>query len=163
MVDVMDRDALLQLVLTTHAGWAQNSNTSRHLAEFWMLEPEVAFATKDDAVSTAAPVHAPLVALTCHACTVRRSTWRRCAFKGRCVTRSSSVGTMSTSSTSASTRTRWHVCMPLWSVRLLFLRRVFAASTTLNEVCFPTRRALRAHGVRSRCIYNCPFGRHCRG
>lgn len=29
---------------------AENSNTSRHLAEFWMIEPEMAFATlKDDA------------------------------------------------------------------------------------------------------------------
>jgi asparaginyl-tRNA synthetase len=29
---------------------AENSNTSRHLAEFWMVEPEIAFATlKDDA------------------------------------------------------------------------------------------------------------------
>jgi asparaginyl-tRNA synthetase len=27
---------------------AENSNTSRHLAEFWMIEPEVAFATLDD-------------------------------------------------------------------------------------------------------------------
>lgn len=27
---------------------AENSNTSRHLAEFWMLEPEVAFANLDD-------------------------------------------------------------------------------------------------------------------
>ena len=24
---------------------AENSNTSRHLAEFWMQEPEIAFAT----------------------------------------------------------------------------------------------------------------------
>ena len=24
---------------------AENSNTSRHLAEFWMVEPEIAFAT----------------------------------------------------------------------------------------------------------------------
>ncbi|MCD6045995.1 MAG: asnS [Gammaproteobacteria bacterium] len=30
---------------------AENSNTSRHLAEFWMIEPEMAFATlKEDAV-----------------------------------------------------------------------------------------------------------------
>lgn len=27
---------------------AENSNTSRHLAEFWMIEPELAFATLDD-------------------------------------------------------------------------------------------------------------------
>jgi len=27
---------------------AENSNTSRHLSEFWMIEPEVAFATLDD-------------------------------------------------------------------------------------------------------------------
>ncbi|PPI86855.1 asparagine--tRNA ligase [Candidatus Pantoea edessiphila] len=27
---------------------AENSNTSRHLSEFWMLEPELAFATLDD-------------------------------------------------------------------------------------------------------------------
>lgn len=27
---------------------AENSNTSRHLAEFWMIEPEVAFATLED-------------------------------------------------------------------------------------------------------------------
>ncbi|CAJ0991502.1 asparagine--tRNA ligase [Pantoea sp. Nvir] len=32
---------------------AENSNTSRHLAEFWMLEPEIAFATLDDAASLA--------------------------------------------------------------------------------------------------------------
>ncbi len=30
---------------------AENSNTSRHLAEFWMIEPEIAFASlKDDAI-----------------------------------------------------------------------------------------------------------------
>ena len=27
---------------------AENSNTSRHLAEFWMVEPEIAFADLDD-------------------------------------------------------------------------------------------------------------------
>ncbi|BAE74290.1 Asparagine--tRNA ligase [Sodalis glossinidius str. 'morsitans'] len=32
---------------------AENSNTSRHLAEFWMAEPEVAFATLDDAAGLA--------------------------------------------------------------------------------------------------------------
>lgn len=32
---------------------AENSNTSRHLAEFWMLEPEVAFANLDDAAALA--------------------------------------------------------------------------------------------------------------
>ncbi len=30
---------------------AENSNTSRHLAEFWMVEPEVAFADMNDAIS----------------------------------------------------------------------------------------------------------------
>ena len=32
---------------------AENSNTSRHLAEFWMLEPEVAFANLDDVAGLA--------------------------------------------------------------------------------------------------------------
>lgn len=32
---------------------AENSNTSRHLAEFWMLEPEVAFADLNDVAGTA--------------------------------------------------------------------------------------------------------------
>ena len=29
---------------------AENSNTSRHLAEFWMIEPEIAFADLADEV-----------------------------------------------------------------------------------------------------------------
>ena len=32
---------------------AENSNTSRHLAEFWMLEPECAFANLDDNINLA--------------------------------------------------------------------------------------------------------------
>jgi asparaginyl-tRNA synthetase len=32
---------------------AENSNTSRHLAEFWMIEPEIAFASLDDAADLA--------------------------------------------------------------------------------------------------------------
>ena len=32
---------------------AENSNTSRHLAEFWMIEPELAFATLKDVISLA--------------------------------------------------------------------------------------------------------------
>ncbi len=32
---------------------AENSNTSRHLAEFWMIEPETAFASLDDNASLA--------------------------------------------------------------------------------------------------------------
>lgn len=32
--------------------FSQNSNTSRHLSEFWMVEPEIAFASLEDSVST---------------------------------------------------------------------------------------------------------------
>ena len=32
---------------------AENSNTSRHAAEFWMVEPEIAFATVDDVMDLA--------------------------------------------------------------------------------------------------------------
>lgn len=32
---------------------AENSNTSRHLAEFWMVEPEMAFANLDEDISLA--------------------------------------------------------------------------------------------------------------
>jgi len=32
---------------------AENSNTSRHLSEFWMVEPEIAFATLDDVAQLA--------------------------------------------------------------------------------------------------------------
>ncbi len=35
---------------------AENSNTSRHLAEFWMLEPEVAFANLNDVAGLAEAV-----------------------------------------------------------------------------------------------------------
>lgn len=33
---------------------AENSNTSRHLAEFWMIEPEISFATLEDDMDLAA-------------------------------------------------------------------------------------------------------------
>jgi hypothetical protein len=38
---------------------AENSNTSRHLAEFWMIEPEIAFADLSDnaALAEAAEIH----------------------------------------------------------------------------------------------------------
>jgi asparaginyl-tRNA synthetase len=32
---------------------AENSHTSRHLSEFWMIEPEIAFATLEDNMQTA--------------------------------------------------------------------------------------------------------------
>ena len=32
---------------------AENSNTSRHLAEFWMIEPEMAFADLSDDMNCA--------------------------------------------------------------------------------------------------------------
>jgi asparaginyl-tRNA synthetase len=32
---------------------AENSNTTRHLAEFWMIEPEIAFADLNDNASLA--------------------------------------------------------------------------------------------------------------
>jgi asparaginyl-tRNA synthetase len=48
------RDVLLRLSRVYTFGptfRAENSNTSRHLAEFWMIEPEIAFATCSDASS----------------------------------------------------------------------------------------------------------------
>ena len=30
---------------------AENSNTKRHLAEFWMVEPELAFADLEDSMN----------------------------------------------------------------------------------------------------------------
>ena len=32
---------------------AENSNTTRHLAEFWMIEPELAYADLDDDMNCA--------------------------------------------------------------------------------------------------------------
>ncbi len=32
---------------------AENSNTARHLAEFWMIEPEMAFADLEDDMACA--------------------------------------------------------------------------------------------------------------
>jgi asparaginyl-tRNA synthetase len=38
---------------TTQTDSAENSNTARHLAEFWMIEPEIAFATLEDDMALA--------------------------------------------------------------------------------------------------------------
>lgn len=47
---------------------AENSNTSRHLAEFWMIEPEMAFATLDDDMSNAEAYIKHVVAATMERC-----------------------------------------------------------------------------------------------
>ena len=53
---------------------AENSNTSRHLAEFWMIEPEIAFADlSDDAELAGAAVE---VHLRDTVEATRRKTWR---------------------------------------------------------------------------------------
>ena len=38
----------LKYILLDQLSRAENSNTTRHLAEFWMVEPEIAFANLMD-------------------------------------------------------------------------------------------------------------------
>jgi asparaginyl-tRNA synthetase len=47
---------------------AENSNTSRHLAEFWMVEPEIAFANLDDLANLAQDMLQSLSAQILNAC-----------------------------------------------------------------------------------------------
>ena len=51
---------------------AENSNTTRHLAEFWMIEPEIAFADLDDDADLA---EAFLKHVFRHVLEVRPTTW----------------------------------------------------------------------------------------
>ena len=52
---------------------AENSNTTRHLAEFWMIEPEIAFADLNDDADLAEAL--PQVRLQGRARRARRTTW----------------------------------------------------------------------------------------
>ncbi len=47
---------------------AENSNTARHLAEFWMIEPEVAFADLDDNMDLAEDFMQNVIGYTLKAC-----------------------------------------------------------------------------------------------
>jgi asparaginyl-tRNA synthetase len=47
---------------------AENSNTARHLAEFWMIEPEMAFATLDDDMDNAEAFFKSIVAVALARC-----------------------------------------------------------------------------------------------
>jgi len=47
---------------------AENSNTTRHLAEFWMIEPEMAFAHLDDNIALATEFIQNLVAIALQDC-----------------------------------------------------------------------------------------------
>ena len=47
---------------------AENSNTTRHLAEFWMIEPEMAFAHLDDNIALATEFIQYLVAIALQDC-----------------------------------------------------------------------------------------------
>lgn len=51
---------------------AENSHTSRHLAEFWMIEPEVAFADLKDDIDLAEDYLKYLVAYALAHCQVDR-------------------------------------------------------------------------------------------
>lgn len=53
---------------------AENSHTSRHLAEFWMIEPEVAFADLKDDMDLAEDYLKYLVAYALAHCQVRVTT-----------------------------------------------------------------------------------------
>ena len=51
---------------------AENSNTQRHAAEFWMIEPEMAFADLDDYMDTAEAMMKYVISRTCWSAARRR-------------------------------------------------------------------------------------------
>ena len=53
---------------------AENSNTSRHLAEFWMIEPEIAFADLADNATLAEALLKHIFRTVLER--ARRTTWR---------------------------------------------------------------------------------------
>lgn len=56
---------------------AEKSKTRRHLTEFWMLEPEVAFATLDDIVDLAEDFIVTVVQQALHECAAELTTLER--------------------------------------------------------------------------------------
>ena len=62
---------------------AENSNTSRHLAEFWMIEPEIAFADLADNAALAEALLKYTFAVLLNAPTTSGLPWRRWAFNRR--------------------------------------------------------------------------------
>ncbi len=61
---------------------AENSNTSRHLAEFWMIEPEMAFASLDDAMGNAEAFVKHIVSAVLEKCNADLTFFDRFVQKG---------------------------------------------------------------------------------
>ena len=57
---------------------AENSNTPRHLAEFWMIEPEVAFNDNTDNMNLAEDFLKYLIRYALDNCMEDIAFWRRC-------------------------------------------------------------------------------------